>query len=57
LSFTIQKMGGNQKEKAIEMLVIGGRLIPVTNQNEHGIIVLMDSIPPVDLKNNKLMSG
>jgi len=57
LSVTIQAMGGNQKEKVIEMLDAGVPLIPVSIQEGQTFQGLMDSIPPVDLKNNKLISG
>ncbi len=57
LRVTIQAMGGNMKEKVIEMLDKGVLLIPVTIQNEQGMVGLMDSVPPVNLKTDKLISG
>ena len=57
LKVTIQAMGGNQKEKIIEMLDAGVSLIPVSIQEGQTFQGLMDSVPPVDLKNNKLISG
>ncbi|TNF41357.1 MAG: DUF2961 domain-containing protein, partial [Bacteroidetes bacterium] len=57
LRVTIQAMGGNNKQKVIEMLDKGVPLIPVTIQNEKNFIRLMDSIQPVDLKNPELIDG
>ncbi len=54
---TIQAMGGNQKEKVIEMMAEGAPLIPVSIQEGQEFQGLMDSASPVDLKNDKLMSG
>ena len=54
---TIQAMGGNQKEKVIHMLDAGVPLIPVSIQEGQTFVGLMDSMPPVDLKNDKLISG
>jgi hypothetical protein len=50
LRVTIQVMGGNDKDKVIEMLEKGVSLIPVTIDSDEGFIRLMDSIQPVDLK-------
>ncbi len=57
LRVTIQAMGGNMKDKVIEMLDKGIKLIPVSIQEGQVFMGLMDSVPPVDLKNPKLMSG
>jgi hypothetical protein len=57
LKVTIQAMGGNLKEKVIEMLDKGVLLIPVTIQNEKSFIRLMDSIQPVDMKAEGLIEG
>lgn len=57
LNVAIQTMGGNQKEKVIEMIEAGVPLIPVSIQEGQIFQGLMDSIPPVDLKNDNLMSG
>lgn len=57
LSVTIQTMGGNQKEKVIEMLDNGVLLIPVSIQDGQIFQGLMDSVPPADLKSDKLISG
>lgn len=54
---TIQAMGGNQKEKVIEMLDAGAPLIPVTIQDATDFVRLMDMEQPVDLKNNDLIDG
>lgn len=56
-SVAIQTMGGNNKEKVIEMLDKGVLLIPVSIQEGQIFQGLMDSVPAVDLKNDKLMSG
>lgn len=53
----IQAMGGNMKEKVIEMLDKGVPLIPVTIQNEKSFIRLMDSIQPVNLKAEGMIDG
>jgi hypothetical protein len=57
LKVTIQAMGGNMKEKVIEMLDKGVLLIPVSIQEGQVFQGLMDSVPPVDLKSGNLMSG
>ena len=57
LRVTIQAMGGNMKEKVIEMLDKGVLLIPVTIQNEQSFIRLMDSIQPVNLKAEGMIEG
>lgn len=57
LRITIQAMGGNMKEKVIEMLDKGVQLIPVTIQNEKSFIRLMDSIQPVNLKAEGTIEG
>ena len=57
LRVDIQAMGGNMKDKVIEMLDKGISLIPVTIQNEKSFIRLMDSIQPVDLKAEGLIDG
>jgi hypothetical protein len=53
----IQAMGGNMKDKVIEMLENGADLIPVSIQDGQIFMGLMDSVPPVDLKNENLMDG
>lgn len=53
----IQAMGGNMKHKVIEMLENGADLIPVSIQDGQIFMGLMDSVPPVDLKNDNLMGG
>lgn len=53
----IQAMGGNMKEKVIEMLDKEILLIPVTIQNEKSFIRLMDSIQPVNLKAEGMIDG
>jgi hypothetical protein len=53
----IQAMGGNMKNKVIEMLENGADLIPVSIQDGQVFMGLMDSVPPVDLKNDNLMDG
>jgi hypothetical protein len=57
LRVTIQAMGGNNKQKVIEMLDKGVLLIPVSIQEGQVFQGLMDSVPPVDLKSDKLMTG
>lgn len=57
LRVTIQAMGGNNKQKVIEMLDKGAPLIPVTIQNEKSFIRLMDSIQPVNLKAEGMIDG
>lgn len=57
LRVDIQAMGGNMKEKVIELLDKGVPLIPVTIQNEKSFIRLMDSIQPVDLKAEGMIDG
>ena len=57
LRVDIQAMGGNMKEKVIELLDKGVPLIPVTIQNEKSFIRLMDSIQPVDLKAEGMIEG
>lgn len=57
LRVTIQAMGGNMKDKVIEMLDAGAMLIPVTIQNQQSFIGLMDSVPPVNLKTDPLIHG
>jgi len=57
LRVDIQAMGGNMKEKVIEMLDKGVPLIPVTIQNEKSFIRLMDSIQPVNLKAEGMIDG
>ena len=57
LRVDIQAMGGNMKEKVIEMLDKGILLIPVTIQNEKSFIRLMDSIQPVNLKAEGMIEG
>lgn len=54
---TIHALGGNQKDKVIEMLDEGAPLIPISIQDGQVFTGLMDSVPPVDLKNDNLMSG
>jgi hypothetical protein len=53
----IQAMGGNMKDKVIEMMENGADLIPVSIQDGQVFMGLMDSVPPVDLKNDNLMNG
>jgi hypothetical protein len=53
----IQAMGGNMKHKVIEMLENGADLIPVSIQDGQIFRGLMDSVPPVDLKNDNLKGG
>jgi len=57
IKVTIHAMGGNQKNKVIEMLEAGIPLIPVTIQNEDTFVKLMDLQQPVDLKNPELIDG
>jgi hypothetical protein len=57
LRVTIQAMGGNMKEKVIELLDKGVPLIPVTIQNEKSFIRLMNSIQPVNLKAEGMIEG
>jgi hypothetical protein len=57
LRVDIQSMGGNIKEKVIELLDKGVSLIPVTIQNEKSFIRLMDSIQPVNLKAEGMIEG
>jgi hypothetical protein len=57
LRVDIQAMGGNMKEKVIELLDKGVPLIPVTIQNEKSFIRLMDSIQPVILKAEGMIEG
>lgn len=57
LRVTIQAMGGNQKEKVIEMLNAGVRLIPIRIQNGKTFQDLMDSVPHLNIKTDKLVSG
>jgi hypothetical protein len=53
----IQAMGGNMKNKVIELLDNGAPLIPVTIQEGQVFMGLMDSVPPVDLRRDDLMNG
>jgi hypothetical protein len=53
----IQAMGGNMKNKVIEFLDNGAPLIPLSIQEGQTFMGLMDSVPPVDLKNDDLMDG
>jgi len=53
----IQTMGGNMKNKVIEFLDNGAPLIPVSVQEGQTFTGLMDSVPPVDLRNDDLMDG
>jgi len=55
--FEIQAMGGNQMEKVVEFIKNGVPLIPVSVQQGSNFKGLMDSIPSVDLANDKIMSG
>jgi len=57
LRVTIQAMDGNQKDKVIEMLNAGVRLIPKRIQNDQTFQDLLDSVPILNLKTNKLASG
>ena len=57
LRVTIQAMGGNIKEKVIEMQDKGVPLIPVTVQNEKSFVRLMDSVQPVNLKAEGIIEG
>lgn len=57
LKVTIQTMGGNQKEKVIEFLKNGVPLIPVSVQDGAIFKGLMDSVPPVNLIEDEMMSG
>jgi hypothetical protein len=41
----------------IEMMENGADLIPVSIQDGQVFMGLMDSVPPVDLKNDNLMDG
>ncbi|MCF6332686.1 MAG: DUF2961 domain-containing protein [Draconibacterium sp.] len=54
---TIQVMGGNQEEKVIEFIKEGAPLIPISIQDETVLIGLMDSVPPVNLITDDLMTG
>jgi hypothetical protein len=54
---TIQAMGGNQKEKVIEMMDEGAPMIPVTIQNTSSFVRLLDFEEPADLKNDDLIDG
>ena len=54
---TIHALGGNQKEKVIEMLDEGADLIPISIQGDQIFVGLMDSVPAVDLKNDELIMG
>lgn len=54
---TIHAMGGNSKEKVIEMLDQKVPLIPVTIQDEKTFVRLMDMEQPVDLKSEMLIDG
>lgn len=53
----IQAMGGNMKEKVIEMMDAGAKMIPVSVQDGQVFMGLMDSVQPVDLKNDDVMNG
>lgn len=53
----IQALGGNQKNRVIEMIDEGAPLIPVSIQGNQVFVGLMDSVPPVNLKTNDLISG
>lgn len=57
IKVTIQAMGGNQKEKVIEMLDAGIPLIPVTIQNDSTFLQLLDLEQPIDLRNDNLIYG
>ena len=54
---TIQSLGGNMKDKVIEMMNEGSPLVPVSVQDGQVFIGLMDSVPPVDLENEELIMG
>jgi len=54
---TIQAMGGNQKEKVIEMMDEEAPMIPVTIQNASSFVRLLDFEEPADLKNDDLIDG
>ncbi len=54
---TIHAMGGNTKEKVIEMQEAGAPLIPVTIQNDNVFLRLMDLQQPVNLKDESLPDG
>lgn len=54
---TIHALGGNQKDKVIEMLDEGAPIIPISIQGEQIFVGLMDSVPAVNLKTDNLLSG
>ncbi len=53
----IQAMGGNMKDKVIEMIDNRARLIPVSIQEGQVFVGLMDADPPIDLKHQNVMNG
>ena len=53
----IQAMGGNMKDKVIEMQEHGAPMIPVTIQEGQVFMGLMDSVQPVDLTRADIMNG
>lgn len=57
IQVNIQAMGGNQKEKVIEMMDEGAPMIPVTIQNESSFLRLLDFEEAADLKNDDLIDG
>lgn len=57
ISVTIQAMGGNSKQKVIELQDAGAPMIPVSIQNDDTFLRLMDMEQPVDLKDENLPDG
>lgn len=53
----IQTLGGNMKDAVIGLIDNDAPLIPVSIQEGQGFTGLMDSVPPVDLKNDDLPDG
>lgn len=57
IQVTIQAMGGSSKEDVIQLIEESVPLIPVSIQEGQNFMRLMDSIQPVNLKAENLMSG
>jgi len=53
----IQACGGNMNDVVINLIYKDVTLIPVSIQEGQGFTGLMDSVPPVDLKNDDLTDG
>ncbi|MFC4872538.1 glycoside hydrolase family 172 protein [Negadavirga shengliensis] len=57
IQVTIQRMGGAQKEKVIQLLEKGAELIPVTAGDAPNQISLLDQDPPLDIHDEDFPPG